>query len=837
MAETRARKQKSVVSNVQSIIPKANDLIMHVSDNLNDPLNQVHTLNSFASDTRSLYAEVSDVLSELKQFCEEEDVDRFEAHLLQVQATLASVSAQVMSVIMSRSKSSESESFNNQIVETLKNLVQTSRMPLSEPSVFKGDPLEYAVWQSELASFIDRDGIEPAEKIHCLKKYTSGPARECIEGFLSVFSNDSYRAARKMLDTRFGDKFVVTFAFREKLEKWPKVAYNDCKALQKFSDFLKQIQSNLATLDTDDVLNDAKKNYKMLKVLPQWIVNKWADKIAEYQERHNDRFPPFENFVTFVSAQAKRVNNPIIAQLSSSSRSISSTQGNKSLSSGVSKTVSHSVSTSSSRSCLCCGGSHSLQKCDKFTGLSYDDRVAFIKENRLCFGCFFSGHQSRDCRRRMKCEVCDRSHPTLLHNPANVQPKEETPSEQVVSNAVSSAQSSFEKSSMVVPVWLTHSSAPNRSRLVYALLDSQSDSSFILDRTLDSFAVESQSVNLTVSTMVGSNQSVPSRKTSGFQILGHNLSETVSLPSLYSRPEIPHIQNHIPSKEFCLKFDHLRSVAENLSSFDSIEVGLLIGFDCSRASRPLEVVLGKDPSLPYAVRTPLGWTVVGSTNSENLQVVSHRIVCSENTCIEPIHVAKEIDSRIILSALERDFNDVEEKVGLSREDKRFVEITSARRQVEDGRYEVPMLFKESLPELECNIELAEKRLEYLRRKMDRDTVYQDEYTKFMAHVVELDFCEQVPEANIDARPAWYIPHHGVYHRVKKKIRVVYDCSAKYKGVSLNDCLITGPDLITSLVGILLRFRKESVAFMCDVTKMFPQFLVPECQRDYLRFLW
>ena len=56
MAETRARKQKSVVSNVQSIIPKANDLIMHVSDNLNDPLNQVHTLNSFASDTRSLYA-------------------------------------------------------------------------------------------------------------------------------------------------------------------------------------------------------------------------------------------------------------------------------------------------------------------------------------------------------------------------------------------------------------------------------------------------------------------------------------------------------------------------------------------------------------------------------------------------------------------------------------------------------------------------------------------------------------------------------------------------------------------------------------------------------------
>ena len=73
--------------------------------------------------------------------------------------------------------------------------------------------------------------------------------------------------------------------------------------------------------------------------------------------------------------------------------------------------------------------------------------------------------------------------------------------------------------------------------------------------------------------------------------------------------------------------------------------------------------------------------------------------------------------------------------------------------------------------------------------------------------------------------------------MKKKIRVDYDYSAKHKGVLLNDCLITGPDLITSIVGILIRFRKEPVVFMCDVTKMFPQFQVPENLRDCLRFLW
>ena len=69
----------------------------------------------------------------------------------------------------------------------------------------------------------------------------------------------------------------------------------------------------------------------MLKILPQW-----SERIAEYQETNNDNFPPFADFVTFISAQAKRVNNPVIAKLSSSSKSsLSSTQGHKPSSSCV----------------------------------------------------------------------------------------------------------------------------------------------------------------------------------------------------------------------------------------------------------------------------------------------------------------------------------------------------------------------------------------------------------------------------------------------------------------------------------------------------------------------
>ena len=79
---------------------------------------------------------------------------------------------------------------------------------------------------------------------------------------------------------------------------------------------------------------------------------------------------------------------------------------------------------------------------------------------------------------------------------------------------------------------------------------------------------------------------------------------------------------------------------------------------------------------------------------------------------------------------------------------------------------------------------------------------------------------------------------GVYHPKKRdKLRVVFDCSAKFGGVSFNDQLLQGPDLTNTLVGVLMRFRKEPVAFICDIEQVFHQFRVIAKDRNYLRFLW
>lgn len=50
-------------------------------------------------------------------------------------------------------------------------------------------------------------------------------------------------------------------------------------------------------------------------------------------------------------------------------------------------------------------------------------------------------------------------------------------------------------------------------------------------------------------------------------------------------------------------------------------------------------------------------------------------------------------------------------------------------------------------------------------------------------------------------------------------------------------LMQGPDLTSTLTGVLTRFRKEPIVLMSDIEAMFHQVRVPEEDADLLRFLW
>ena len=126
----------------------------------------------------------------------------------------------------------------------------------------------------------------------------------------------------------------------------------------------------------------------------------------------------------------------------------------------------------------------------------------------------------------------------------------------------------------------------------------------------------------------------------------------------------------------------------------------------------------------------------------------------------------------------------------------------------------------------------------LKKCLHKDPALHKKYGDFMEDPIKKGYARKVSKENLDNPTVWYLPHHAVFHPQKPdKVRVVFDCSAKFQGTSLNDQLLQGPDLTNTLVCVLTRFRQEQTAFMSDIEAMFYQVQVSLSDRDYLQFLW
>uniref|UniRef100_A0A7E5A051 Integrase catalytic domain-containing protein n=1 Tax=Panagrellus redivivus TaxID=6233 RepID=A0A7E5A051_PANRE len=95
---------------------------------------------------------------------------------------------------------------------------------------------------------------------------------------------------------------------------------------------------------------------------------------------------------------------------------------------------------------------------------------------------------------------------------------------------------------------------------------------------------------------------------------------------------------------------------------------------------------------------------------------------------------------------------------------------------------------------------------------------------------------QAPGSN----PTTYLTHRGIEHdSVTTPLQVVFNCSFKLgsKSISFNDVLYIGPNYITNIPGILLRFRCYPTVVTCDIEKAFMQMILNDADRDCCRFLW
>lgn len=71
-----------------------------------------------------------------------------------------------------------------------------------------------------------------------MQKYIDGEARSVLEGSFYRKDEQAYQQAWEKLNARYGHSFVVQYAFREKLNRWPKIGGSEYVKLREFSDFL-----------------------------------------------------------------------------------------------------------------------------------------------------------------------------------------------------------------------------------------------------------------------------------------------------------------------------------------------------------------------------------------------------------------------------------------------------------------------------------------------------------------------------------------------------------------------------------------------------------------------
>ena len=174
-------------------------------------------------------------------------------------------------------------------------------------------------------------------------------------------------------------------------------------------------------------------------------------------------------------------------------------------------------------------------------------------------------------------------------------------------------------------------------------------------------------------------------------------------------------------------------------------------------------------------------------------------------------IKEVINPTQIANMMELDFKDENTKLtSLSCDDKMSItKLKDGIHKDADGHYETPLPFRDSSPCLPNNKAPAFRRLQHLKKRLQRNPKYHSDYTDFTENMIQRGYAEKVPDSNLnkDDDDIWYIPHRGLYHNKKPdKIRVVFDCCATFKSQSLNQHLLQGPYLKYTLVGVLCRFR-------------------------------
>ena len=405
--------------------------------------------------------------------------------------------------------------------------------------------------------------------------------------------------------------------------------------------------------------------------------------------------------------------------------------------------------------------------CETFKGKSLEERTKIVKEARLCFNCFSNQHSVKYCKSTQNCRQCGKRHHTLIHRELAVisavtepvtKPVTTPVTELVTTEPVTQATSTFVKSTeltrIALPVVAVRVRPPGSDINIstYALLDPGSTNTFCSSKLMKMLNLKGHKTSLTLTTMNGTD-SIQQTEVVSLDVSDVYGYKTVNMPKVLSRPNLPINANSISTVDDCNLYPHLQGI--DLPNADISEVLLLIGQDNPEALMPQQIIKG-NRNEPYATRSVLGWSLNGPL-----------VARSGTHQSATFFISAQISNNALSTQVEQfwkcDMHGLADEQRMSINDNQVADRWWKTTRLVDGHYKMNIPFKDNEPQLPHSETVAEVRLHYLKRKLEKNEPLKKAYT-----------------------------------------------DTKVNDVSLNSRVHHGPDVTNKLIGVLLRFRQNAV---------------------------
>ncbi|XP_073334837.1 uncharacterized protein [Pagrus major] len=477
---------------------------------------------------------------------------------------------------------------------------------------------------------------------------------------------------------------------------------------------------------------------------------------------------------------------------------------------------------------------HYFNQCTEFKKLTKEQKVTWIKTGKRCWRCG-RDHQAAQCYLKAKCQQCNKTHLEVLHevNSSSAM-RPERPSPEPIQPVTYYLDPAWRSSCVLLKMVKVCLYNGKRRIETYAILDDGSERTILLHDAARELGLQGQTENLVLRTIRQDTRTVPGRSVSFSVSAVAHPQKRFRIHKAFTATELGLSKHSHPVEALQKTYRHLRGLP--LQSFNQEQPLLLIGSDYPHLITPVEPVHLGPPGGPAALKTRLGWTLQGPA-----KVLMHQSSTPQCLLTNTSSPSAELLSHVT-KLWQMDILPYrnEKLITRSKQDTaaiRRLEDKTTRVEV-DGvqRYATPLLWKEDAPPLHSPKEAVLGHLRGTEKRLSQDPVRADTYNQEIKKLLDAGYVVKLTADGAQAKVnSWYIPHHMVRHNGKD--RIVFNCSFTYQGASLNEQLLPGPILGSTLLGVLLRFREYPVAVSSDIKGMFHQVrLLPE-DKPFLRFLW